>query len=67
MAIVPELLRMKDSLLKFKSSFACFQNIKISNVVYMGIGEPLDNYENVVNSIRIINNPKGINIGARQS
>lgn len=41
------------------------QNIKISNVVYMGIGEPLDNYENVVNSIRIINNPKGINIGAR--
>ena len=41
------------------------QNIKISNVVYMGIGEPLDNYDNVVNSIRIINNPKGINIGAR--
>ena len=41
------------------------QNIKISNIVYMGIGEPLDNYDNVVNSIRIINNPKGINIGAR--
>ena len=41
------------------------QNIKISNVVYMGIGEPLDNYDNVVNSIRIINNLKGINIGAR--
>lgn len=41
------------------------KNIKISNVVYMGIGEPLDNYDNVVNSIRIINNPKGINIGAR--
>ena len=41
------------------------ENIKISNVVFMGIGEPMDNYENVVNSIRIINNPKGINIGAR--
>ena len=41
------------------------ENIKISNVVFMGIGEPLDNYDNVVNSIRIINNPKGINIGAR--
>ena len=41
------------------------QNIKISNVVFMGIGEPLDNYDNVVNAIRIINNPKGINIGAR--
>lgn len=39
--------------------------VKISNVVFMGIGEPLDNYDNVVNSIRIINNPKGINIGAR--
>ena len=41
------------------------QNIRISNVVFMGIGEPLDNYDNVVNAIRIINNPKGINIGAR--
>ncbi len=40
-------------------------NIRISNVVFMGIGEPLDNYENVVNAIRIINNQKGINIGAR--
>lgn len=40
-------------------------DIRISNVVFMGIGEPLDNYDNVVNAIRIINNPKGINIGAR--
>ena len=39
--------------------------IRISNVVFMGIGEPLNNYENVVNAIRIINNQKGINIGAR--
>jgi len=41
------------------------ENIKISNVVFMGIGEPLDNFENVVNAIGIINNQKGINIGAR--
>ena len=41
------------------------ENIKISNIVFMGIGEPLDNYDNVINAIRIINNPKGINIGAR--
>ena len=40
-------------------------DIRISNVVFMGIGEPLDNYDNVVNAIRIINNQKGINIGAR--
>ena len=38
---------------------------KISNIVFMGIGEPLDNYENVINAIKIINNPKGLNIGAR--
>ena len=40
-------------------------NDRISNIVFMGIGEPLDNYENVINAIRIINNPKGLNIGAR--
>lgn len=38
---------------------------RISNVVLMGIGEPLDNYDNVVNAIRLINHPKGLNIGAR--
>ncbi len=41
------------------------ENVRISNVVFMGIGEPLDNYENVINAIHIINNPKGLNIGAR--
>ena len=40
-------------------------NVRISNIVFMGIGEPLDNYENVIKAIRIINNPKGLNIGAR--
>ena len=40
-------------------------NIKISNIVFMGIGEPLDNFENVMEAINILNNPKGINIGAR--
>ncbi len=39
--------------------------IKISNIVFMGIGEPLDNYDNVMSSIRILNHPKGLNIGAR--
>ena len=41
------------------------EKIRISNIVFMGIGEPLDNYDNVVNAIRIINNQKGIGIGAR--
>ena len=38
---------------------------RIDSVVIMGIGEPFDNYDNVMNFIRIINNPFGINIGAR--
>ena len=38
---------------------------KISNIVFMGIGEPFDNYDNVMKAIRIINNQKGLNIGAR--
>ena len=41
------------------------ENTRISNIVFMGIGEPLDNYENVINAIKIINNQKGLNIGAR--
>jgi len=38
---------------------------KISNVVFMGIGEPFDNYDNVMKAVRILNNQKGLNIGAR--
>ncbi len=41
------------------------ENIKISNLVFMGIGEPLDNYENVMKTIKLLNHPKGINMGAR--
>ena len=39
--------------------------IRISSVVIMGIGEPLDNYDNIVRFIKIINDSKGIQIGAR--
>jgi 23S rRNA (adenine2503-C2)-methyltransferase len=39
--------------------------VKISNIVFMGIGEPLDNFDNVMDAIKIVNNPKGLNIGAR--
>ena len=40
-------------------------NIRISSVVIMGIGEPLDNYDNIIKFIKIINDAKGIAIGAR--
>ena len=36
------------------------------NVVYMGMGEPLDNYDDVLKSIRLLNHPEGLNIGARR-
>lgn len=38
---------------------------RVSHVVIMGIGEPFDNYENVMKFIDIINHPKGMAIGAR--
>ena len=38
---------------------------KISNIVLMGIGEPLDNYDNVITFLKNVGNPKGINIGYR--
>ncbi|MBQ6860120.1 MAG: 23S rRNA (adenine(2503)-C(2))-methyltransferase RlmN [Clostridia bacterium] len=38
---------------------------KVSNIVFMGIGEPFDNYDNVLKSIRLLNDPKALNIGAR--
>ncbi|HAN20804.1 MAG: 23S rRNA (adenine(2503)-C(2))-methyltransferase [Clostridiales bacterium GWF2_36_10] len=38
---------------------------KVSNIVLMGIGEPLDNYENVVRFLRLVNHNDGLNIGMR--
>ena len=38
---------------------------KISNIVLMGIGEPLDNYDQVMRFLRLVNHPDGLNIGMR--
>jgi 23S rRNA (adenine2503-C2)-methyltransferase len=38
----------------------------LTNIVFMGVGEPLDNYENLMKAIRILNNQKAFNIGARR-
>lgn len=40
-------------------------NVRISNVVMMGMGEPLDNFENSVKFLRLVSCDKGINIGLR--
>ena len=39
---------------------------KIDNIVFMGMGEPLANFDNLIRAIRIINAPWGIGIGARR-
>lgn len=47
----------------------CVQKMKkgrATNIVFMGIGEPLDNYDNLEKAIRIINHPAGIDLGARK-
>ena len=38
---------------------------RISHIVLMGIGEPFDNYDNFMKFVKIVNDPKGINIGIR--
>ena len=38
---------------------------KISNIVLMGIGEPLDNFDNVMRFLELVNDPAGMNIGMR--
>ena len=41
------------------------RNIRISNVVLMGMGEPLDNYDNVLRFLRLVSDENGLNIGMR--
>ncbi len=39
---------------------------EVTNLVYMGMGEPLANYENVMQSLRVVNSADGLNIGQRR-
>lgn len=39
--------------------------LPISNIVMMGIGEPLDNFDNVMRFLTLVNDPDGLNIGMR--
>lgn len=40
-------------------------NVRISNVVMMGMGEPLDNFDNSVRFLKLVSNENGLNIGLR--
>lgn len=41
------------------------KDLRLGNIVVMGTGEPFDNYDNVMNAMSIINDPFGMQIGAR--
>ena len=56
--IVAQILRARDE--------SKVSNDHLTNIVFMGIGEPLDNYDNVVKAIRTLNSPDGLGIGARR-
>jgi 23S rRNA (adenine2503-C2)-methyltransferase len=55
--IITQVLHVKEEAMKHQRP--------LSNIVFMGTGEPMDNYINLMKSIRIINSNKGINLGAR--
>lgn len=68
-----------SGMLGFKRNLACGEIIeelyhlrnsapgqRLTNIVFMGTGEPLDNYDNVLKAVRIINSKYGFNIGARR-
>ena len=42
------------------------ENKRVSNIVFMGMGEPFLNYENVLSAIKILNDKAGLNIGSRR-
>jgi len=54
--IINEILFLRDH---------CNQK-KLTHLVFMGTGEPFDNYDNVLKAIRIINSKESLNIGARR-
>ena len=54
--ILDEVLYLKNNAL----------DASLTHIVFMGTGEPLDNYENVLKAVRVINSPLAFNIGARR-
>lgn len=41
------------------------RELRIANIVLMGIGEPLDNFEQVIKTVKLLNNPDGVAVGMR--
>lgn len=56
--IIAQVLHVKEEALQHQNP--------LSHIVFMGVGEPMDNFENLMRSIRLINDARAINIGARR-
>ncbi len=54
--IIGQVLRVK----------AAMAPLTITHIVFMGVGEPFDNYENVMKAVRLLNSETGFNIAARR-
>ncbi|OGN94803.1 MAG: 23S rRNA (adenine(2503)-C(2))-methyltransferase [Chloroflexi bacterium RBG_13_51_18] len=56
---------LKEEVKKNNSSPKNNKNTRISNIVFMGMGEPLANYDNLWQAIEMLNSPEGFGLGAR--
>ncbi|MGE3181654.1 MAG: 23S rRNA (adenine(2503)-C(2))-methyltransferase RlmN [Phycisphaerae bacterium] len=60
--IVEQVMRVRDVVRRAKAD----PQSRVTNIVFMGMGEPLANYEQVIRALRIINHEKALAIGARR-
>jgi 23S rRNA (adenine2503-C2)-methyltransferase len=63
--IIDQVLYFAHHLLEKENGSGNKQPKHISNVVFMGMGEPLANYANLFQAIRMLNSPEGFGLGAR--
>lgn len=59
-----QILQQVYQMIRFRNSFINSSE-KLTNVVFMGMGEPFYNYDNVIKAAKILNHPDGLHIGSR--
>lgn len=59
-----QILQQVYQMIRYRKAYVDTKE-KLTNIVFMGMGEPFYNYENVIKSAKILNHPKGLHIGAR--
>lgn len=64
--IIEQVMGLNAVLAKTQSTTLQASPLRINHIVFMGMGEPLANYANVMQAIRVLHDPAGLNIGARK-